>query len=90
MPPLRLRLRGDCSDQSDTSGACQRGMVLPDRGESSKSTPRRRVGGGQVDIGAIELNADGEVLIDVSEDLMFGHGIVLRRRGLMGVAMWKP
>jgi hypothetical protein len=43
-----------------------------------------------VDIGAIELNADGEVLIDVSEDLMFGHGIVLRRRGLMGVAMWKP
>jgi hypothetical protein len=28
MPPLRLRLRGDCSAQSDTSGACQRGMVL--------------------------------------------------------------
>jgi len=28
MPPLRLRLRGDCSDQSDTSGACQRGRVL--------------------------------------------------------------
>lgn len=25
MPPLRLRLRGDCSVQSDTSGACQRG-----------------------------------------------------------------
>ncbi len=29
MPPLRLRLRGDCSVQPDTSGACQRGDGPP-------------------------------------------------------------
>jgi hypothetical protein len=44
MPPLRLRLRGDCSVQSDTSGACQRGMVLrskqePGRCPSTTPTP---------------------------------------------------
>jgi hypothetical protein len=28
VPPLRLRLRGDCGPRPNTSGACQRGMVL--------------------------------------------------------------
>ena len=44
MPPLRLRLLGDCSAKSDASGACQRGMVLrsnqePDRCPSTTLTP---------------------------------------------------
>jgi hypothetical protein len=40
MPPLRLRLRGDCSDQSDTSGACQRGMVLRSETGAGRCPPK--------------------------------------------------
>ena len=44
VPPLRLRLRGDCGPRPDTSGACQRGMVLrseqePDRCPSTPLMP---------------------------------------------------
>ena len=39
MPPLRLRLRGDCSTQSDTPGACQRGMVLRSKQEPDRCPP---------------------------------------------------
>ena len=37
LPPLRLRLRGDCSSQSDTSGACQRGGPPLETGAGSMS-----------------------------------------------------
>ena len=40
MLPLRLCLRGDCSNQSDTSGACQRGDGPPlETGAGSMSFP---------------------------------------------------
>jgi hypothetical protein len=43
-----------------------------------------------VNIGAIILNADGKVFIDVSKDLMFGHEFTAASRYGEVMAMWKP
>ena len=45
-------------------------MVVPDRQELTEAPPRRWKGGGEVNIGALVIAAELEVLIDVVENLM--------------------
>ena len=64
-------------------------VAFPDWRERSITPPRGGIAGGEVNIRAIILNADGEVFIDVSKDLMVRHGLESRASGRV-VAMWKP
>ena len=65
-------------------------VVLPDRRQGAVAAPRRRIAGGQMNIRTIILDADGEIFIDMSKDLMIGHGLWSAGLASGVVAMWKP
>jgi len=50
-------------------------VVLLDRSEGAVAAPGGRIAGGQMNIRTIVLDADRKVFIDMSKDLMVGHGL---------------
>ena len=68
----------------------ERWVIFPDRCQGPIAAPSRWVAGGQVNIRAIVLDANGEVFIDMSKDLMVGHGLLGAGRASGVMAMWKP
>lgn len=75
VPPLRLRLHGDCGPWPDTSGACQRGMVLrseqePDRCPSARSAPTAQPpGDGPTVVASVADARDVSAIVPQSDGL---------------------
>ena len=71
----------------------QRIMVFPDGRECAKAPPGRWVASGEVNIRAVVFTADLEVLVNVFEDLMGGHGACWKGLGCSrcrdGLPGWK-
>ena len=68
----------------------ERWVIFPDRCQGPVAAPSRWVAGGQVNIRAIVLDANGEVFIDMSKDFMFGHRVRCGAPYSAVMALWKP